>query len=40
MIDERPAEGLWPCGVLHDDALFCETGVAGSCDATDDAVTP
>ncbi|MGW6012882.1 hypothetical protein [Streptomyces sp. NPDC055210] len=40
MIDGRPAEGLWPCGVLHDDALFCETGVAGPCDATDDAVTP
>ncbi|MFF7764216.1 hypothetical protein [Streptomyces griseorubiginosus] len=26
VIDERDCEGLWPRGVRHDDALFCETG--------------
>lgn len=29
VIDERPGVGLWPTGVRHDDALFCETGVTG-----------
>ena len=26
VIDERDCVGLWPVGVRHDDALFCETG--------------
>ncbi|TQE33210.1 hypothetical protein Sipo7851_21855 [Streptomyces ipomoeae] len=26
VLDERDCEGLWPRGVPHDDALFCETG--------------
>ncbi|WP_405745387.1 hypothetical protein [Streptomyces canus] len=30
VIDERPGVGLWPTGVRHDDALFCETGVTGT----------
>ncbi|MDX3367583.1 hypothetical protein PV387_16315 [Streptomyces sp. ME02-6987-2C] len=29
VIDERPSVGVWPVGVRHDDALFCETGVTG-----------
>ena len=34
VIDERDGEGLWPRGVQHDDALFCETGETGADDAT------
>ncbi|MDH6221858.1 hypothetical protein [Streptomyces pseudovenezuelae] len=29
VIDERLGVGLWPAGVQHDDALFCETAVTG-----------
>lgn len=38
VIDERPGVGLWPTGVRHDDALFCETGVTGT--FGDDDVPP
>ncbi|MFE2693679.1 hypothetical protein [Streptomyces mirabilis] len=27
ILDNRPCEGLWPIGVRHDDAFFCETGL-------------
>ncbi|GGN12236.1 hypothetical protein GCM10011578_038940 [Streptomyces fuscichromogenes] len=27
LLDERDCEGLWPRGVRHDDAPFCETGI-------------
>jgi hypothetical protein len=33
VLDERPGVGLWPEGVQHDDALFCETGETGADDA-------
>ncbi|MGW4784893.1 hypothetical protein [Streptomyces sp. NPDC004230] len=36
ILDERPGVGLWPKGVQHDDALFCETGITGPL-APDDA---
>ncbi|MET7913514.1 hypothetical protein [Streptomyces avermitilis] len=29
VVDERDGENLWPRGIQHDDALFCETGVTG-----------
>ncbi|WP_282792969.1 hypothetical protein [Streptomyces sp. CC224B] len=29
VMDNRPCEGLWPRGVRHDDAFFCETGETG-----------
>ncbi|MDJ0466093.1 hypothetical protein [Streptomyces sp. H27-C3] len=29
VMDNRPCEGLWPRGVRHDDAFFCETGDTG-----------
>ncbi|MFH8295075.1 hypothetical protein [Streptomyces sp. NPDC018059] len=29
VLDNRPCEGLWPRGVRHDDAFFCETGETG-----------
>ncbi|MFJ2278739.1 hypothetical protein ACIOEZ_31845 [Streptomyces sp. NPDC087866] len=29
VMDNRPVEGLWPRGVRHDDAFFCETGETG-----------
>ncbi|MFJ3310269.1 hypothetical protein ACIPSA_46215 [Streptomyces sp. NPDC086549] len=32
VIDERSGVGLWPTGVRHDDALFCETGETGALD--------
>ncbi|MGW0335509.1 hypothetical protein ACWD0J_27165 [Streptomyces sp. NPDC003011] len=35
VVDERDCEGLWPRGVRHDDALFCETGVTGEFDLDD-----
>ncbi|MET7695159.1 hypothetical protein ABZT06_45920 [Streptomyces sp. NPDC005483] len=38
VIDERPGVRLWPTGVRHDDALFCETGVTGEFSVDD--VTP
>jgi len=38
VIDERPGSNLWPAGVRHDDALFCETGVTREFDPDD--VTP
>ena len=30
VLDERPGVNLWPQGVRHDDAAFCETGVTGT----------
>lgn len=32
VVDERPGVSLWPKGLRHDDALFCETGVTGAFD--------
>ncbi|BAC67948.1 hypothetical protein Save01_09046 [Streptomyces avermitilis] len=29
VVDEGDGENLWPRGIQHDDALFCETGVTG-----------
>jgi hypothetical protein len=35
VLDERPGVNLWPAGVRHDDALFCETGSTGADDPRD-----
>ncbi|MET8291751.1 hypothetical protein ABZV80_42360 [Streptomyces sp. NPDC005132] len=32
VVDKRACVNLWPVGVRHDDALFCETGIAGTSD--------
>ncbi|MET8289915.1 hypothetical protein ABZV80_32520 [Streptomyces sp. NPDC005132] len=29
VVDDRKGVNLWPVGVRHDDALFCETGITG-----------
>ncbi|MEV5784567.1 hypothetical protein AB0L42_26690 [Streptomyces sp. NPDC052287] len=30
VVDDRKCVNLWPVGVRHDDALFCETGITGT----------
>ncbi|MFG2424985.1 hypothetical protein ACGFWD_38990 [Streptomyces sp. NPDC048448] len=35
VVDARRCVNLWPVGVRHDDALFCETGVTGPFDLAD-----
>lgn len=40
VIDERPGSDLWPAGVRHDDALFCETGVSAGLDPGYSTVGP
>lgn len=36
ILDNRECAGLWPVGIRHDDALFCETGLGGIDDLDDD----
>ncbi|MFF0034481.1 hypothetical protein ACFYS7_41585 [Streptomyces avermitilis] len=38
VVDERDGENLWPRGIQHDDALFCETGVTGEFGPPDGAL--
>ncbi|MFI6658142.1 hypothetical protein ACIBL8_21765 [Streptomyces sp. NPDC050523] len=37
VIDERSCSRLWPEGVQHDDALFCETGETGADETRSDS---